>query len=402
MRDPSHPKWSHTCRILSVFLVTEACSILTLPTADRKLLSLFRPISLPIRGRVPSPPHAYDTTVTQLKRRSPEADTEGCAYRSFVSAVVRVAGWIRMKTLKVLQCRRVSILIAACAVEKSETPLAPTVAGPIAGVQITPPKPLEPAAGARIPGDRQPLTLLLENASSNSPRPLSYLFEIATEPGFTNRVFAQDNVPPGDGGRTALQLPATLTMGKVYYWRAKALDGANESAYSNPNDFNVYTPVAFDKPALITPINNDKTASQRPNFAFSTAPRQGSPVSVSYVVEISSDSAFAAKVAVWQFNELPGSQQTFASAADLPGGVQLFWHARAFESPVIGPWSDTQVFRTPAPILPTPAPGPGRAPGGSCSSQTQPFNVVKCRRDHSVRTCRRIKSSCSKKRWRAT
>ena len=59
----------------------------------------------------------------------------------------------------------------------------------------------------------------------------------------------------------------------------------------------------------------------------------------------------------------------------------LFWHSRAFESPVIGPWSDTQVFRTPAPILPTPAPGPSPAPGGSCSSQTQPFNVVKCRRD---------------------
>jgi len=286
-----------------------------------------------------------------------------------------------MKTLKVLSAAALSILIAACAVEKSETPLAPTVAGPIAGVQITPPKPLEPASGAQIPGDRQPLTLLIENASSNSPRPLSYLFEVATEPGFSNRVFAQDNVPPGDAGRTALQLPSTLTMGRVYYWRAKALDGANESPFSNPNDFNVYTPVGFDKPTLIAPINNDKTTSQRPNFAFSSAPRQGSPVSVSYVLEISSDSAFVSKVAVWQFNELPGSQQTFASAADLPGGVQLFWHARAFESPVIGPWSDTQVFRTPAPILPTPAPGPGPAPGGSCSSQTQPFNIVKCRRD---------------------
>ena len=249
-----------------------------------------------------------------------------------------------MKTLKVLGAAALSILIAACAVEKSETPLAPTVAGPIAGVQITPPKPLEPASGARIPGDRQPLTLLLENASSNSPRPLSYLFEIATEPGFSNRVFAQDNVPPGDGGRTALQLPATLTMGRVYYWRAKALDGANESPFSNPNDFNVYTPVAFDKPTLISPINNDKTANQRPNFAFSTARAPG----LAGLGQLR-DRNFVrqrlrgegGRVAVR--TRLPGSQQTFASAADLPGGVQLFWHARAFESPVIGPWSDTAV-----------------------------------------------------------
>ena len=286
-----------------------------------------------------------------------------------------------MKTLKVLGAAALSILIAACAVEKSETPLAPTVAGPIAGVQITPPKPLEPASGARIPGDRQPVTLLLENASSNSPRPLNYLFEISTEPGFGNRVFAQSNVPPGDGGRTALQLPSSLPMNITYYWRAKALDGANESPYSNPNNFNVYTPVSFDKPTLVAPINNAQTPTQRPSFGYSSVARQGSPVSVSYVIEISTDSAFVAKVAVWQFDEIPGPQQTSASAADLPGGVQLFWHVRAFESPVIGPWSDTAVFRTPAPIIVTPTPGPSPAPGGSCSSQTQPFNVVKCRRD---------------------
>jgi len=286
-----------------------------------------------------------------------------------------------MKTLRVLSAALLSVAIASCAVEKSETPLAPTVAGPIAGVQITAPKPLEPAAGSRIPGDRQPLTLLLENASSNGPRPLSYLFEIATEPGFSNRVFAQDSVPPGDAGRTALQLPTNLTIGRMYYWRAKAVDGANESAFSNPADFNVYTPVAFDKPTPLSPVNNDKTSSQRPTFALANAPRQGSPATVSYVIEISLDSAFLNKTAVWQFDERGGVQQSFGSAADLPGGVQLFWHSRAFESPVIGPWSDTAVFRTPAPVLPTPTPTPGPAPGGSCSSQTQPFNVVKCRRD---------------------
>lgn len=270
--------------------------------------------------------------------------------------------------------------MAACAVEKSTTPLAPTVAGPIAGVSITAPKALEPASGAQIPGDKQPLTLLLENASSSGQRPISYTFEVATEPGFSNRVFAQDNVPPGDNGRTSLRLPANLAMGKVYFWRAKALDGANESPYSSAADFNIYTPVAFDRPGLVSPINNANVSSQRPIFAFTNAPRQGTPLTVSYVIEIGTDGTFSRPVAVWQFDEAPGPQQTFPSAADLPGGVQLFWHARAFESPVIGPWSDTQPFRTPAPPQPTPAPGPGPAPGKSCSSETQPFNVVSCRR----------------------
>jgi len=134
-----------------------------------------------------------------------------------------------MQTLKVLSAAAVSVALASCAVEKSTTPLAPTVAGPIAGVQISAPKTLEPAAGAQIPGDQQPLTLLLENSSSTGQRPLTYVVEVATEAGFSNRVFAQDNIPPGDNGRTSLKLPSNLSMGRVYYWRAKALDGANES-----------------------------------------------------------------------------------------------------------------------------------------------------------------------------
>lgn len=284
-----------------------------------------------------------------------------------------------MQTLKILSAAAVSVVLASCAVEKSSTPLAPTVAGPIAGVTITAPKTLTPASGAQIPGDQQPLTLLLENASSSGQRPLTYSFEVATESGFTNRVFAQDSVPPGDGGRTSLKLPSNLPIGKVYYWRAKAADGANQSPYSTAADFNVFTPVSFDKPTLLAPINNTKVSNVRPTFSLADAPHQGSPLSVSYVIEISTDSALSAKVAVWQFDET-ANQTNFPSAADLPAGVQLFWHARAFASPVIGPWSDTQTFSTPAPPAPTPTPGPTPAPGGSCASQTQPFNIVSCRR----------------------
>ena len=76
-------------------------------------------------------------------------------------------------------------VVVGCAVEKTENPLTPTIAGPIAGVEISAPKPLEPAAGAQIPGDRQPVTLLLENALTSGPRPLAYVFEVATDGGFT-------------------------------------------------------------------------------------------------------------------------------------------------------------------------------------------------------------------------
>src|SRR6478736_4611541 len=142
-------------------------------------------------------------------------------------------------------------LAVACEVSKSDNPLSPTIAGPIPGVNISAPKALEPAAGAMIAGNAQPLTLLLENASSTGPRPLNYVFEVATDAGFANKVFQRDGVQPGVEGRTSLRLPDALGSGRGYYWRAKAQDGANAGPYSSAATFTVFTPVAFEKPGLI-------------------------------------------------------------------------------------------------------------------------------------------------------
>ena len=65
--------------------------------------------------------------------------------------------------------------------EKSENPLSPTVAGPIAGVNITQPQPVEPSQGIRIANNLQPVTLSLQNAATTGVRPISYRFEIATD-----------------------------------------------------------------------------------------------------------------------------------------------------------------------------------------------------------------------------
>src|SRR5262245_26933320 len=113
-------------------------------------------------------------------------------------------------------------LSAACESAKSSNPLSPTVAGPIPGVEITSPKILEPSTGMKISVEKQPITLLIENASTNGVRPLSYTFEIASDAGFTNKVFTREGVNPGDGGRTSLRLPDPLAPERTYYWRARA------------------------------------------------------------------------------------------------------------------------------------------------------------------------------------
>src|SRR5688572_22539138 len=78
-----------------------------------------------------------------------------------------------------------------CGVEKSENPLSPSVAGPIAGVEISTPRALEPAHTARIKNSQQPIRLTVGNASTNGVRPLSYTFEVATDDTFTTKIFAR-------------------------------------------------------------------------------------------------------------------------------------------------------------------------------------------------------------------
>ena len=78
------------------------------------------------------------------------------------------------------------------------------------------------------------MTLLIENAGSNGVRPLTYSFDIATDAGFSNKVFSRDGIAQGDGGRTSLRMSDALATGHTYYWRARAQDGANTGPYATP------------------------------------------------------------------------------------------------------------------------------------------------------------------------
>jgi hypothetical protein len=274
-----------------------------------------------------------------------------------------------------------ALLVSSCVgAEKSSNPLSASVAGPIPGVSITPPSPVEPRDGVAIAVDKQPVTLLLENAASNGERPLRYVFEVATDTGFTNKVFTREGVTPGEG-RTALRLPDPLASGRTYYWRAQAVDGANSSPVSALAFFNIFTPIVIEKPRLDSPINNVKLDDFQPEFKISNAPRSGPVGPINYVLELSDSDSFVNKVAIWTFREEPG-RTTFNAPHPLVGDKQFFWHVHAYETNTnaSGPWSDAAVFRTAEPVV-TPGPGPGGG-GAPCGPPypNQPFGIVQCRR----------------------
>jgi len=240
-----------------------------------------------------------------------------------------------------------SMLVATtgCTLSKTENPLTPTVAGPLPGVNITAPNPIQPRDGQRIVNDAQPVVLTLDNATSNSVRPFSYLIEVATDAGFANTVFTQDGVAPAANGRTTFQLPAALPSGKSYWWRAKAKDGANTGPYSPSANFEIVVPVVFQPPVPIAPINN-VTVSTRPTFSWNNAGRVGATIGTTvYDIEVSEDAAFAVKTGV-TVNEAPGGATSGTAPQDGRPSTHYFWRIRARDVITTGPWSATQSFNT--------------------------------------------------------
>lgn len=258
-------------------------------------------------------------------------------------------------------------VLSGCQALKSSNPTSPSVAGPIAGVTFSAPKPVDPIPGASIRMQDQPITLQVENAATNSQRTVTYLFEVAADASFSNRVFNREGIQPGTNGRTVVTLPDALAPGQTYFWRAKAEDGANASEYSAPAAFSVVHLAEFETPQPLYPIASNRTSTVKPEFKVRNAARTGPAGAVSYTFEISETDSFTAIVAIVTIPEQP-LETKFTLAQSLKNDSRYYWRARAFDPNVTGPWMDVQTFLTPPVVVvppPTPTPTPSPSPGSS-------------------------------------
>ncbi|MGI8672633.1 MAG: hypothetical protein ACR2LU_08485 [Luteitalea sp.] len=267
------------------------------------------------------------------------------------------------------------VLLAICAVSltgcessKSRNPLSPTVAGPISGVTITAPKPLEPVNGQKMTSG-SPVTLLLENAATTGERQLWMQVEIASDAGFQSKVHLADKVTPGDGGRTTYSV-ALPGAGAKYFWRARALDGANTGEFSAPANFELQDPVVIDTPQLASPTGGQSTPVV-PDLTVVNGKATG-PVAgpVVYRFEVAADSAFTRMVAVLTVAR-SGASVTSVQVAGLAHNTPYFWRVNASDGVVTSPMSAAQSFRTEA-APPPPPPPPAPTPSPSVPTPTAP------------------------------
>jgi len=253
------------------------------------------------------------------------------------------------------------ICLVGCESAKSANPTAPSVAGPIPGVNISAPRPLEPYAGSTLVFDGEPPTLLIENAGTSGARTIWLQLEVAADTSFQQIVHQADQISLGGNGRTSYRLPAPLGAGYTYYWRTRAADGANTGPYSSVSNFNVVPPVVIDAPVAIAP--SGKITTNKPEFKVTNGAISGT-TGVVYRFEVSLTGDFSTMVAI--VTAAPnGSGSTTMTLGDLPYKTTYYWRVRGSDGSKESPYSNTQTFTTPdTPAPPPTPPGGGGVPGG--------------------------------------
>lgn len=261
--------------------------------------------------------------------------------------------------------RGLSALVAICCLigceaAKSANPTAPSVAGPIPGVNITAPRPLEPYAGSTLIFSGEPPTLLIENAGTSGARTLWLQLEVGTDANFQQIVHQADQIALGGNGRTSYRLPAPLGAGYTYYWRSRAVDGANSGPYSAVSNFNVVPPVVIDAPVAVAP--SGRLTTNKPDFRVTNGAISGS-TNVVYRFEVSQSENFSNMLAL--VTVVPnGSGSTTMTLGELPYKNTFYWRVRGSDGTNESPYSNTQSFTTPdPPAVPAPG-GGGGVPGG--------------------------------------
>ena len=288
-------------------------------------------------------------------------------------------------------CLAMSIAVTGCDAERSSNPLSPNIAGPLAGVTITAPVTVGPTNALLIATTEQPLTLTFASADSNSVRPFTYEVQVATDAAFTQIVLEIAGVEPNEFGQVIIQLPSSLDPDRTYYWRVRALDGANTGEYSATAMFEVFTPVVIGMPAVGSPSNGGTTPSNVVTLEVVNPEIIGPAESIMYRFELATDPSFttlaavltvaqAASTATAVSNAASSGGRTSASPGALPHDQTFFWRARvsaqARNGEIIGPWTPTASFTTPPPPVVLGVPTPTSPINGTTAPTLKPTLVV--------------------------
>ena len=147
---------------------------------------------------------------------------------------------------------------------------------------------------------------------------------------------------------------------RTYWWHVRAVDGANIGPYSAAHAFELFTPVAVGVPQLRSPIGGGITNNRRPSFEADLPTITGPATRVTLEIEIARDPAFKELAA--RLTKSADGESVSVTPTQFAWDRTFYWRARVTargrEGDVVGDWSKTASFRTPAQPAPEPPPPP--------------------------------------------
>lgn len=212
---------------------------------------------------------------------------------------------------------------------------------------ISAPRLLTPTAGAQLADASQPVTLVIENATSTGKNALVYTFEVATDAQFTAKAYTKAGVAQGTDGKTS-QTIDKLPASKGYYWRARAEESGGQTTgpWATALAFSIGASVRVDPPMPVEPLGGAEAGGARPMFTIRNATSSGATGAMLYTFEVSESAQFTTIVAQGTQVEDPSGKTKWFATADL-GAKAYYWRVRATDtgSNATSANSEPQAFR---------------------------------------------------------
>src|SRR2546430_15136539 len=141
-----------------------------------------------------------------------------------------------------------------------------------ATASIAAPRPAAPANNALVRNADQPVTLVAANAITTATSAVTYMFEVASDAAFANKVQTWDNVAEG-GGQTTVKLDP-LAAARDYWWHARATGGGTTGVFGLSYKFTVGPAVTLGAPAPTAALTGQSTPP-RPRLRLAHERRTG-------------------------------------------------------------------------------------------------------------------------------
>lgn len=233
------------------------------------------------------------------------------------------------------------------------------------------PRPLRPIGG-QVVSTLAP-SLVLENATDPEGEPLSYRFEIDSQPGLDSPARQASAELPEESGETAWTPPLELLENTLYYWRAHASDGNTETPSALASFFVNATNEAPGAPVPLDPVDGRTVGTATPTLRLLNAVDPDGD-RLTYESEVrDADGAVVAAAA-----GIPSGvdESTWVVAPALAENQSFTWSSRASDGRLFGPWSAPAAFRVDAVAEPPTAPVPLLPADDGVVAERRPTLVV--------------------------